>query len=674
MPEPQPDLSPRVLFLETILPRETYAQIFLFLVALKALSYWLVSRLQHPREPLSIVAMYRVGDIQVYPAISSFSQLNLGENVVFEHLGEGFSAPFLPLFPHALFFGFFGELGFIVVDVVIALSYYICLSALLRLFGISKSWSGCASLLVVSGGLTFIADRIESTQANPIFDALIKSLFALLCVICLCSVLLSSQNSSASCRTRLIQLGWVAAVTAELLYLTSTDSSLWSWRIPRPFITEIPFLLCVFCLVVVLTRHSDQSSSHWLHWFWLAIAFSLLFQNQLYSGLSTSLVIASVMIYALSFSFRTGRDLKADIKSLLVFLATALVCSSPFLLSRLLEHPDYPVRLGVFSVERSNILLVPSLNLYFLTGAAFILGWFLIASLQGKSDNRQTHRRKNTWLLCGFCLASLFALPASALVLGKSVQPYHFSQHIEKVVYLTVLVLFLSTLDLRSLLFSNPLRKVGAARVGTIKVLVVILLSLVATVASALRHSQVSDHMRPDFEEYQSLTNYRSDFLEVTNRLSIHKSQGATVVGTLDAQLFSWWISFQNGHSFIFDPGLTRLPDSVIEHRLAAFCRILGMAAEEFRALINRPYVTNFWLSHDKYQASQAHTFAPLSDYDPAVGEGIERTDINSSWNLAIPNGEQERLLLLFESLDLQKVYAELKLDLIVLTKDASST
>ena len=166
------------MFLEAILPRETYAQIFLFLVALKALSYWLVSRLQHPREPLSIVAMYRVGDIQVYPAISSFSQLNLGENVVFEHLGEGFSAPFRPLFPHALFFGFFGELGFIVVDVVIALSYYICLSALLRLFGISKSWSGCASLLVVSGGLTFIADRIESTQANPIFDALIKSLFA----------------------------------------------------------------------------------------------------------------------------------------------------------------------------------------------------------------------------------------------------------------------------------------------------------------------------------------------------------------------------------------------------------------------------------------------------------------------------------------------------------------
>ena len=91
--------------------------------------------------------MYRVGDIQVYPAISALSQLNLGENIVVEHLQESLSLPFPPLFPHALFFGSFGELGFVVADVIIALSYYLALSLLLRLFGISKSWSACASLL-----------------------------------------------------------------------------------------------------------------------------------------------------------------------------------------------------------------------------------------------------------------------------------------------------------------------------------------------------------------------------------------------------------------------------------------------------------------------------------------------------------------------------------------------
>ena len=100
---------------------------------------------------------------------------------------------------------------------------------------------------------------------------------------------------------------------------------------------------------------------------------------------------------------------------------------------------------------------------------------------------------------------------------------------------------------------------------------------------------------------------------------------------------------------------------------------MLELGSDEFRALINQPYVTNFWLSHDKYQASQAHTFAPLSDYDPAVQTRIGQTDINSSWDLAIPNSEQARLLLLYESVDLQKVYAKLRLDLIVLTKDAGS-
>ena len=306
-------------------------------------------------------------------------------------------------------------------------------------------------------------------------------------------------------------------------------------------------------------------------------------------------------------------------------------------------------------------------------GAALILGWFLITALQSESDNRHASGKEKVWILCGFCLASLFALPVSAFVLGKSVQVYHFSEHIEKVIYLTILVFFLSTFSLRSLLFPDRGPRIAGKRVRTIQVLAVILLSLVATVSTALQYSQVSGHMRPDFEEYQSLTNYRSDFLEVSNELSIHRSQGAQVIGTLDAQLFSWWVSFQNGQSFIPDPALTRLPDSVVEYRLAAFCRMLELGSDEFRALINQPYVTNFWLSHDKYQASQAHTFAPLSDYDPAVQTRIGQTDINSSWDLAIPNSEQARLLLLYESVDLQKVYAKLRLDLIVLTKDAGS-
>ena len=616
--------------------------------------------------------MYRVGDIQVYPAISALSQLNLGENIVVEHLQESLSLPFPPLFPHALFFGSFGELGFVVADVIIALSYYLALSLLLRLFGISKSWSACASLLAVSGGLAFIASLVEYAQSNPTFGALIKSLFGLLCAVCLCSVLLSSRSSFASHRTRLIQLGWIAAVTAGLLYLMSTDSSLWAWRIPRPFFTEVLFLICVFRISVVLSEYRSQGRS-WITWFWSAIAFSFLFQSHLYAGFSTSLVIASVMLYVLLLSFKAGQGLKSEVKSLSVFFVAVSVCSLPFLLSRLLEHPDYPIRLGVFSVERGNILLVPSLNLYFLTGAALILGWFLIVALRSESNDQNATKKEDIWLLCGFCLASLLALPVSTFVLGKSVQVYHFSEHLEKVVYLSILVFLLSTLRLRSLLFSGRSEKGAGKEVRTFGVWMVILLSLVATVSSALQYSQVSGHMRPDFEEYHSLTNYRADFLEVANELSVHRSQGAKVVGTLDAQLFSWWLSFQNGYSFILDPALTPLPDSVIEYRLAAFCHILGLESEEFIALVNRPYVINFWLSHDKYQASQAHTFSPLSDYDPAVREEIRRTDINSSWNLAIPNEEQKRLLRLYESVDLQKVYAKLKLDLIVLTKDASS-
>ena len=77
----------------------------------------------------------------------------------------------------------------------------------------------------------------------------------------------------------------------------------------------------------------------------------------------------------------------------------------------------------------------------------------------------------------------------------------------------------------------------------------------------------------------------------------------------------------------------------------------------------------HFWLGCSKYQASKAHTFAPLWDYPEDVRARIAGSSIFSSFNVALPLTTRQRLAALYDELALP---AAERLDLIVLTKDES--
>ena len=185
----------------------------IFFQLLRASGYWLMSLWQHPDEPLSVIAMYRVGDIQFYPVISAISNFNFGETVLFEHLGDGilFVNSIFVCLPYALGLRFFGPAGFIIADISIALCYYVILSVLLRIFKIPKFLSECTSLLMVSGVIGVIYHPLVY---QTIYKILPRPLILLILNVIFLSLILIVQflREPKEISKPLLQLGLIASL------------------------------------------------------------------------------------------------------------------------------------------------------------------------------------------------------------------------------------------------------------------------------------------------------------------------------------------------------------------------------------------------------------------------------------------------------------------------------
>jgi hypothetical protein len=597
--------------------------------ALGALWPWLRAIRRFSDESIDVSIIYRgdpSGDIQYFPLITQLARGTITDGTVKEFEGKILrSFPHATILPHAVSVAAFGEYGFLVADVAVAICYFLLVFALMRTMAVSSALSAFVGCFL----------------ALPI------------------PVILNANLS----------LGPLSGSFPLI-------PGVWGTRIPRPFVSEL-FLLAVLGATLRLITSERATLRHWL---WLALTFGLLLQGDIHAAMIFGLISPCVIFYVAK---RDG--IRPTLRnSLLAGIPFAAVIT-PFLLQRVLEHPDIPVRWGVFELNRMAGFEIYWRQLFKPTFAVVFscfTGFWLRPGHQTAHDNNASGGAiaRTWWFITILLFAAFFCLPVSIVILGKTVQPYHFIDRAERLCGYTVILLVVLWVDAMFQRWKSsrnfpvweryvfPLTSYGAT-------LTLILTFFGYKTFISDGPTRFADPVRREYYRHMVNTkpSYRDAFSAVVRHMKLNIPRNA-VVASFDHQVFAWWMTFQDGHWFLVEPFVSSIPDQELETRLLLFCKTLGMSADDFIAFIqtsrgiqanNTGYVDTFWLGLAKYQASRLHTFAPLEDYTKEQQAAILKSA--NVWQTIIPKSELIRLRSKFEEITIDEPETR-SLDVIVLS------
>ncbi len=617
VPAPKdPSQSLRSIVMEMLFPHDLQGKAILFFVLLGSLAYWLCSFWLYPDAPLSVTALYRGNDdIHYYPLVKALSGFRTGESFVHEFAGSGLrSFPFLPLFPHAVLFRFLGPACFIAADLLFVWLHYSFAAALLRSVGIRQKFSRLAGFCLTLG----VLNCSVKIRFPPFFS----------------------------------------------LLNTCLDFNFWDWRFPRPLISGPVLLLALIVLVTMF--NSARALKGRAVWILLGLSTACLIQTDMFSAIVFCFCAAPVIL----FMFIAGNSSRGCIvRGVILSVFAGTMACLPFFIQRIYEHPDIPPRLGLFPVDRFAFLFQPQ----GLSLAALVLILFSILEVLRRclpAYVSPLHTRSSR-LFAFMCLPVCFALPVSVLLSGKTIQPYHFSMVSSTFLSYGVLIQILILLEIAASIYLPFPSKAFRRMIWRTIFISTVVFCLLVNVRAAWRSAQLKTHIRADFQEFETLPDYRSHFTELVQELQKKKYAACRVAGTFDCQVICWWLTFGGGESFLADPFLSTLPDEEIELRLIYFCQLLGMDSVMFSEFITRYYVNIVWLGHNKYQASRVYRYSDPGDYSPESLKKIFSTPgvrhWEETWTLFLPLSVQKRLRIRYEQ---EKRDKNLRLDLIILTRN----
>ncbi len=586
------------------------------LVIVAALLPWVRSFRNFPDEAFDVATIYRgdpPGDIQYYPLIAQLAGGTIRDGTIKELEGTvSRSFPFGTLLPHAIGLAVFGDSGFLFADVGVSIGYYLLLVLLLRTMGVSRplsAWTAC-----------FFALRIP---------------------VRLSAVLTLGPRSA----------------------LLSLITDVWGGRIPRPFVSE---LILIAMLAVMLRLLASRRMTR-PQWIWLAIAFGILLHSDIYSGLMFGLMAPCLGI--VSFQREGARaTLRNGLIAALIFSVFALF----FLWQRASDHPDVPIRWGLFELNRMAGFAMDWRRLFspLLAIALVVVTRFLLkpGEIPHADSNSSEEVIRRTWWFLAILLWIAFACGSFLILLmGKTIQPYHFNDRADRLCGYIVIILV--TIWIEALYnvwksgLASPLMHRCIGHFSSYGAMLGLMIGFGAYTALRSPPPYVDPVRKYGYAHAVGIEpSYRVAFSELTRYMNNNVRQDA-VVASFDHQVFAWWMTFGGRYWFLVEPFVSSIPDEELETRLVLFCKLLGMSADDFVTFLQTPlelvpsnhgYVNVFWLGLAKYQASQWYTFSTMDQYTPEQQQAIQSSDY--VWQLIIPRDELERLHHVYEQVSLDEL------------------
>jgi hypothetical protein len=578
--------------------------------------YWLVSVAMRPDEPISVRIMYRYHDTDYLSLIYAVARFNLHEFVTSGGTGV---LPFPVLFdvPHGAMIALLGDWGFAAADGLVMSAWFILFFCIAKVF-------------------------TEGPMA-PAFIGLVM----------------------------LIAAGpwdWPGVLPAEMKWQFGVIFDVWGYRYTRPFIAGL------FMLALVLSTHAITKSlidgaakpgAYAIH----GVLLGGSTQGDMHLAIIGCFVTATIYLFFIATRLADRLSIKAPLITATGFTLAVLPMATQYLIG---GSAEYTARMGMFSVDRWDP------PFYFDIGDAIALATILSSwgAMSLAARRYVGSRAGDINLLLGviflYVVFSILAMPLSASLTGRAFLLYEFHDRRMKFSALGYIVIA----GLLLALSYQGWRRRRQDSNGLPVAAKLVLATLLAGVAFAgirsstlMATNQAAITVQPSSwgnAGWPALPNYRADFVKLANELHRPQYDGAQVLATFDQQLGVWWLAFRTGHLFIPDPLLSNMPDKLIEERTLQILHLVGASSEFLSEKLNELYF-DINLSHDKWQASAAYTYANLEDYTSTQIQQISRTTVLDSWSVLVPRSERDRLIAAFRHI----VESERLPDIIILPNGA---
>lgn len=422
-----------------------------------------------------------------------------------------------------------------------------------------------------------------------------------------------------------------SAFMALVLVVVLYDVHAWSYRIPRPFVTQVFYLLAFhLSLRLWLTRASDR-------WLWPAahgVLIAATVQGDLHGGVFLGVAAALTLVAT---AWRNENILSVTRYGLVLGVGFALTVA-PFVVQASLAPADVLVRWGTFDHSRAwEQPLIETIALPLALSIAVIPLFFRRTEQFGEQVAAAA-----VGLL--FVLAALLASSVFIGVLGRAIQIYQFYEKIPQVAAFALAITIALVL----------LQRIASPTLLAIVMAATTLATLQPIAGGAKGTAQRTSQQVVEAGIpiiTHTRTTYRADIAGVWLHLARSAKPGLRVLGTFDQQLAMLW-SMDGDHSLLVpDTFQTMVGDAVIEERTLALARLIGMTDAQLRMNLDGPagfkYFQVRFLTHARWQASPFQLPADPMRYNKdqlaRIVKGA-KGDNATYWTLEMPEDEKQRI------------------------------
>lgn len=582
-------------------------------------------------DPTDFLIMYRpgIGDRDYYPLALQFAEGRFGEAFTAGRIGEGWIGfPCASVLPHGLALRFFGPAGFALMDIVTPPIFFVVSVRTLIAAGVTRHTAIAGALCLTMQGFTAAAHALVAV------------------------------------------FGY--ALHGLPFYLEFLQS--WGLRYPRNFVSEIYGVGALGCWCE-LARAGLQNRRTW--WIATAVWMAGVLQSDIYSFVA--LAIAFCVMGAIRLRADRATIGPALWRRLALAIGIFILCALPFLVQRWHASPDILERYGVFRLARQDASELATRAWHFFPPVfirtTLVLPWLLWVVARGLGRT-SFFPASLALAFTVLQLAGYAAMPVFVAVSGQAVQLYHFRDAAHSLVAWTGLLSLATAATALANVIPPPQGHSfrWLAPLGTYAAAVGFLALLVPLDHTAQRHLNNPGTPRMIGVAVHPLAHsYRADWVALAHELDRPAYASTRVIATLDGEIFSWWLTFRRGKSYLGHIFLSALPERELWTRLMEFARLNQIEADKFMPWL-LAYEFNevhcLWFSGNRYQANPLHTFSTLDDYSSAERQRINATDLLDCWYLVIPQGEQRRLIRDYEVYQRQPAVHWPPPELIVLTRE----